>query len=120
MKKRDFYLAGGTIALLSAATIVDYAIRKKQRRVACAGALIIGIAGMLVGATLAFQPEHRARKALTVEDMLDEDDVELVNNGIANALTDTSGNGQNAKKVQTIELDEETSIDDFIPDPKFL
>ena len=86
MNKKMYALTSAAVAVASTVMIVDYVVRKKTERAACAGILLAGIAGLIGGAVIAYQPEKKARRALTVEDMLDDYDVAMVENNISEVL----------------------------------
>ena len=119
-KERLFYtVAGAAVAATSAALIVGYHVCKAKQKAACAGLLVAGIAGMVVGAALAYKPEADARKRLAVEDLFEDDDVELVNRNISEVLGGSADHGEpNRAPMRQIELDEEATIEDFIVVPQ--
>lgn len=112
--KKTYFLTGAAVAAVSAALIVDYAVRKKKEKTVYAGLLIAGMVGLVGSAVLAYQPEKQARKQLTVTDMLDEDEVSLVRENIAEVLNDTAERGKASSKLRNIELDETATVEDFI------
>ena len=118
-KKRLLYtVAGAAVAASSAALIVSYAVCKAKKKAACAGLLVAGIAGMAVGAALAYKPEADARKQLTVNDLFDDSDMELVNQNINEVLGISADHGEpNRAPARQIELDDEATIEDFIVSP---
>lgn len=91
MNKKLYALTGSAVAVASTAMIIGYAIRKKKEEAVCAGVLLAGIAGLVGGAVIAYQPEKEAKKKLTVRDLLDDDDVLLVNKNIAEVLGSADG-----------------------------
>ena len=86
MNKKMYALTSAAVAVASTVMIVDYVVRKKTERAAYAGILLAGIAGLIGGAVIAYQPEKKARRGLTVEDMLDDYDVAMVENNISEVL----------------------------------
>ena len=66
-KERLLYtVAGAAVATASAALIVGYAVCKAKKKAACAGMLVAGMAGLAIGAALAYKPELDAKRGLTV------------------------------------------------------
>lgn len=112
--KKTYFLTGAAVAAVSAALIVDYAVRKKKEKTVYAGLLIAGLAGLVGSAILAYQPEKQAKKQLTVTDMLDDEDVSLVHQNISEVLTDTADRGEQERAIRTVEVDEETTVEDFM------
>ena len=114
--KRTYFLAGAAVAAVSAALVVDYAVRKKREKSVYAGLLIAGIAGLIGSAVLAYQPEKQAKAQLTVTDMLDDEDVTLVRENISEVLGDASASEGDANEVlcSSIEVDEDATVEDFI------
>ena len=112
--KKTYFLTGAAVAAVSAALIVDYAVRKKKEKTVYAGLLLAGMVGLVGSAVLAYQPEKQARKQLTVTDMLDEDEVSLVRENIAEVLNDTSERGEETSSLRNVEVDETASLEDFI------
>lgn len=117
--KKIFLLAGAAVAVGSLIAIADYADRKRKDKVARAGELIAGIAGIVIGVALAAEPKRREnRDRVLVDDMFNDEDAALAHEQIREAL-----NGDNdgtecvvppADRLRTIEVDNETSIEDFI------
>ena len=112
--KKTYFLTGAAVAAMSAALIVDYAVRKKKEKTVYAGLLLAGMVGLVGSAVLAYQPEKQARKQLTVNDMLDEDEVSLVHANISEVLNDTAERGAQSSKLRDIEVDETATVEDFI------
>ena len=115
LDKKTYFLTGAAVAAVSAALIVDYAVRKKKEKTVYAGLLSAGIAGLVGSAVLAYQPEKQAKKQLTVTDMLDDTDVSLVRKNISEVLGDTSDHSAVETAVlKRIEVDEDATVEDFI------
>ena len=112
--KKTYFLTGAAVAAVSAALIVDYAVRKKKEKTVYAGLLIAGLAGLVGSALLAYQPEKQARKQLTVTDMLDDADVSLVHQNISEVLKDTADCNGQTRVTRTVEVDEEATVEDFM------
>ena len=121
MKKPDlnsktlFTLAGAAVMVGSLITIVDFAERKRKSKPSHVGELIAGIAGLAVGVALTSEPDRRARRSVVVDDMFTDEDVELANEQIRETLNNGVDRGsQPTNHLRTIEVDSETSIEDFI------
>lgn len=112
--KRTYFLTGAAVAAVSAALIVDYAVRKKKEKTVYAGLLLAGMVGLVGSAVLAYQPEKQARKQLTVTDMLDDADVSLVRENISEVLNDAADRGTESSNLRSIEVDETATVEDFI------
>ena len=90
MNKQTLYrVAGAAVGTLSALWIVDFACRKKQEKPASTGLLLAGLAGVAIGAALAYEPVRKAKKELTVSDLLDDRDVQLIDQNVSEVLTGT-------------------------------
>lgn len=116
-KERLIYtVAGAAVAATSAALIVGYAVCKTQKKAACAGLLVAGMAGFAIGAALAYKPELDARRGLTVDELLNEGDMELVKQNISEVLgVSVEQTEEQRAPRRRIELDEEATIEDFLP-----
>ena len=112
--KKTYFLTGAAVAAVSAALVVDYAVRKKKEKTVYAGLLLAGIAGFVGSAILAYQPEKQARKQLTVTDMLDDADVSLVHQNISEVLKDTADRGGQVRTPRNVEVDEDATVEDFM------
>lgn len=86
MNKKLYALTGAAVAVASTALIFGYAVCKKKEQAVCTGILLAGVAGLLGGALIAYEPKRRAKKQLTVHDLLDEDELMLVKQNIAEVL----------------------------------
>ncbi len=112
---KQYYLTGAAIALASATAIVGYAVKKAKQEKACIGLLLAGLAGIVCGTAIAAKPARDAVKGLTVENLLDEQDTELMRQNISEILGNVADRGNTAPtKRRVIELDEEATIEDFI------
>ena len=116
MKKLFCSIAGALVTASSVAMIADYSISKKKQQQVCPGKLVAGIVGLCAGALITYIPDHLAKKKLPVEQMIDEEEEELMNENIAEVLGNTSESAAKKAPPMTIELDEETTIEDFIFD----
>ena len=115
MNKLLLTVAGAATLLISTAVLIDYAARKASHKKACSGELLVGIAGAAAGAAVALYAQKTAeKKDLLIEDMLDEEDLALMNENISEVLGAGAEHTQKPEKLRTIEIDEETSIEDFI------
>ena len=89
MNKQTLYrVAGAAVGTLSAILITDFICRKKHEKSASTGLLLAGLAGVAIGAALAYEPVRKAKKELTVSDMLDDHDVKLINQNISEVLSE--------------------------------
>ena len=113
--KTIFTLAGAAVMIGSVITIVDYAERRRKAKVSHAAELIAGIAGVAIGVALAAEPDRRTRRRVVVDDMFTDEDAELANEQIRETLNNGVDRGsQPTDHLRTIEVDSETSIEDFI------
>ena len=116
MKKLICSIAGALVTASSVAMITDYSISKKKQKEACPTKLVAGIVGLCAGALITYIPDFIANRKLPVDQMINEDEEDLMNENIAEVLgNSTEGTLEKAPPV-TIELDEETTIEDFIFD----
>ena len=78
--------------------------------------LLLGsVAGMALGTALILEPGIRARRGAEVEELFDEQDVENTDRHINEVLNKNVERGeQQTAHCRKIEVDEETSIEDFI------
>ena len=109
-------LAGAAVIASSVITVIDYIERKKKDKLSHVGELLAGLAGVAIGAALASEPKRQeTRKRLIVDDMFNEDDVALANEQIRETLGNGADRGEpTAAPQRTVEVDEDTSIEDFI------
>ena len=108
-------IAAGIVTVGSVLVLADYAERKKKAKNAHSAELILGLSGLLLGAGLTVAANKPARHKIIVEDMFDDADALLINEQIRETLDVTPERGAASRDhVRTIELDEETSIEDFI------
>ena len=121
--KKKFEMNSKTIANIAAAVVTvgsviavaDYAERKRKGKNAHSAELILGLSGLLLGSSLTVIANKPPRHKIIVEDMFDDDDVQLINEQIRETLDFSPERGSVSRDhVRTIELDEETSIEDFI------
>ncbi len=116
MKKLVCSLTSALLTASSVALIVDYSVRKKKEQTAHPAKLIGGILGLAAGAMVSYLPDHAANKKLPVEQLIDETEEETMNQNIAEVLGSRSEQPSKKAPPRTIELDDETSIEDFIFD----
>lgn len=114
MKKRNFYLAGAALALASTASVMTYAVKKATKEKACIGLLLAGLAGFALSGAIVATPTIQATRNLTVENLLDEADTDLMQVNISEILGNAADRGTESEKFQTIEVDEEATIEDFM------
>lgn len=115
MKNLAYSVAGAAVGIVSAILLTDYSLRKKQDRPAYTGVLLASVAGLIAGAAIAYQPEREAKKCLTVqENLLDENEISRVKESANEVLGHSADRGTAPENLRTIEVDEETSIEDFL------
>lgn len=107
-------LLGAAFLVSSAATIIEGAVKIAKSKKNEIGKLAAGLVGAVIGAALVTDNERRRIKGLVVEEILDEGDVELIKANIGEILGNAADRGENKTKFKKIEVDEETSIEDFI------
>ena len=115
MKKLAYSIAGAAVAATSVALLASYSVKKRKDDSACAGMLLAGLAGLVIGAAIAYEPTRQATKKLAIEgDILTESDVDLVKENISEVLGNGADRGEKAETLRPIELDEEATIEDFM------
>ncbi|MBR2722363.1 MAG: hypothetical protein IKC31_05105 [Clostridia bacterium] len=115
MNKLVYSITGAAVAATSVALITTYAVKKKKEEAVGAGMLIAGLAGLVLGAVIAYEPTRQASKRLvSKENILNESDVDLMSENISEVLGTGVDRGQKAPSLRQIEVDEEASIEDFI------
>ncbi len=116
--KLIFTVAGAVVAVSSILTIADFFDRKRREKVAHVGELIAGVAGLALSAALATEPKRlERREELVIDDMFTDEDAVLAHEQIREALSSESDRGTQSKgHLRTIEVDNDTSIEDFIFD----
>lgn len=114
--KTIFTLAGAAVMVSSVITIADYVVRRSKAKSSHAGELIAGIAGIAIGVALAAEPKRRERSSkLVVDDMFNDEDAALAHEQIRETLNQETDRGSlPTDHLRTIEVDSETSIEDFI------
>ena len=90
MKKNTYAWIGAATAVASTAMIIGYALRKNKNEAVCSGVLLAGIAGLLGGALIAYEPERKKRMRLTVRELLEEADARMCEEGMGELLGDTT------------------------------
>lgn len=115
MNKLVSTVAGAAVALTSAILVIDYASKRKKDMDPSAGFLLAGIAGLLIGAALpvatGIVEDH---KKMDFDGALDDADTDRVKANISEVLGNSADRGKRPEKLRHIELDEDTSIEDFI------
>jgi hypothetical protein len=114
LQNKEYYLAGAAFALASTAALVAYAVKKAKTGKAAIGLLIAGIAGYTVGTIAATEPARAASRRLTVEDLLDDSDTELMQSNVSEIFGNAADRGTAPQALRQIEIDEEATIEDFI------
>ncbi|MBE6632935.1 MAG: DUF308 domain-containing protein [Ruminococcaceae bacterium] len=109
-------VAGALVIAGSVITVADYIERKRKDKVSRVGELIAGLAGVAIGALLASEPKRQeTRKKLIVEDMFTEEDIAIADEQIRETLGNGADRGEPVAAPQrTVEVDDETSVEDFI------
>lgn len=113
-RKILFTLAGAITLGISAATLIDYSVRRARDKKVSAAKLALGLVGIAAGTMTVIYPQKFLLDGLEVKDVLDEDDVSLMDQNISEVLGNTADRGNAPQQLRKIEVDEETSIDDFI------
>ena len=86
MKKTIHTIAGAAIAL-SSATAAGVALGKKKQEASSAPIILSGFLGVAAGAAIALIPRvQELRQKMTIDDLLDEDDVALMRENISEVL----------------------------------
>lgn len=119
MKNENLFyrIAGASVAAISVALITDYSVRAGKKKDTSIVSLLAGIAGLAAGMAIASKPERDAVRRLQVEDMIDEEDADLMGRNISEVLGVAADRGTVSRDhLHRIEVDEETSIEDFIFD----
>ena len=94
---------------------LDYSVRKKRAKTSHAAELIAGAAGLILGAVLVAEPTQQARRALAKTDLIDDESAAETEQQIKEDMNLSVDRGtQPSTPVRTIEVDDETSIEDFI------
>ena len=114
-KNNLFTMIGAAVVFSSLATVVDYSIRKKRAKTSYAAELVAGAAGLVLGAVLLAEPTQQARRALAKTDLIDDESAAETEQQIKEEMNLSVDRGsQPVPPVSTIEVDDETSIEDFI------
>lgn len=116
MNKFILSLAGAATVLASAIALIDYGHRKSKCKPAPGAELALGLIGVAAGAAVALLAEKKeVEKSLLADEMLDIEELALMHGNIAEVLGYSADHHHEpAAKLRTIEVDEETSIEDFI------
>lgn len=115
MNKLILTVAGAATMLVSAIVLVDYASRKAAKKKASAGELVVGLVGAAAGAAVTvYAQKADQKKELLIEDMLDAEDIALMHENISEVLGTGAEHTKKPEQLRTIEVDEDTSIEDFI------
>lgn len=114
-KSNLFTMVGAAVLFSSLVTVVDYSVRKKRSKASHTAELIAGVAGLVLGAVLVAEPTQQARRALAKTDLIDDESAAETEQQIKEELNQSVDRGtQPSAPVRTIEVDDETSIEDFI------
>lgn len=110
-----FTMVGATVLFSSLATVIDYSIRKKRSKASHAAELVAGAAGLMLGAALLAEPTQQARRALAKTDLIDDESAAETEQQIKEEMNLSVDRGaQPSAPARTVEVDDETSIEDFI------
>ncbi len=109
-------IASAVVSAASVAVIADYSMKKKKDQDGNATPLVLGVVGLVASAVVAGLPDYLAAKKLTVEDMLNDHEAGLMDENISEVLNHSADHGVKSNHPQQIELDEDTTIEDFIFD----
>ncbi len=91
MKKHIFALAGASVTLASAVALLTYTAKKKKNQNPSVALLLSGTAGCLLGTALAVLPEILdTYQKLAIDDLMDEEDLALMEQHIAEVLSPES------------------------------
>ncbi len=115
-KQLVYSITGAAVAATSVALLLgSTAQKKKDNTAAGVGMLVAGLAGLVLGAAIAYEPTRQAGKRLvSKENMLNESDVDLVTENISEVLGTGADRGKKAEHLRRIEVDEEATIEDFM------
>lgn len=114
-KSNLFTMIGAVVLFSSLVTVVDYSVRKKRSKTSHAAELIAGTAGLILGAVLVAEPTQQARRALAKTDLIDDESAAETEQQIREDMNLSVDRGSHSTApVRTIEVDDETSIEDFI------
>lgn len=119
MKNENLFyrIAGASVAAISVALITDYSVRAGKKKETSVVSLLAGIAGLAAGMAIASKPERDAIRRLKMDDVIDGEDAELMDRNISEVLGVAADRGSVSRDhLHRIEVDEETSIEDFIFD----
>lgn len=110
-----FYtLSGAFVTMSSTFAVAHYLTRRECKRSAPTVELLLGLAGLGVGAFLLCEPDRKARKRVVVEELFDDKEADLTDRHIREVLGKSAERpAEPAPRRRTIEVDEETSIEDF-------
>lgn len=113
-KNNLFTMLGAAVVFSSLATVVDYSVRKKRSKTSHAAELVAGAAGLVLGAVLLAEPTQKARRALARTDLIDDETAAETEQQIREEMNLSVDRGAHPTPVRSIEVDDETSIEDFI------
>lgn len=112
--KMLYIIAGGTMIAASVGAMIAYLARRKEEREVGIGMLLGGIAGLTVGAFLAYEPARRARSGAVVEQMFDDTDAADADRRVREVLNKTDETASSAASPRrAIEVDDEATEADF-------
>ncbi len=110
-----YTLSGAFVTMSSTFAVAHYLTRRECKRSTSAAELVLGLAGLAVGAFLLCEPDRKARKRVVVEELFDDKDADLTDRQIREVLgKSVEQPTESTPRRRPIEVDEETSIEDFI------
>jgi hypothetical protein len=116
-KQAMYSIAGAALAITSTALMIDYSVRKRKDQTPPVGILFASIAGLVAGAAIAYQPQREQAKLLKVDEIFDDEtEVDTLEENINEVLNLSEADEQTeeAPVRKSIEVDNDTSIEDFI------
>lgn len=113
-EKMLYILSGGVMIAASVGAMVAYLSRRKEEQKVGVGMMLGGIAGLTVGAILAYEPARRARNGAVVEQMFDETDAADADRRVREVLNKADESAPVSETPRrTVEVDEEATEADF-------
>lgn len=114
-KKALLTILGAAGAVASGAAIVDFIGKKVSRRPGGALELALGVTGLAASVSVfLYAQTSPIGNEEDYEDMLSEDDIALMDENISEVLGKSEERPVKQERPTGIEVDEDTTIDDFI------
>jgi hypothetical protein len=111
-KKSLLTVLGAAGAIASGAAIVDFIAKKANRRSGGGLGLSLGLTGLVASTALLLYAQTSPIGEEEYEDMLSDEDIALMDANISEVLGSSEDRAE--KKPSGIEVDEDTTIEDFI------